>query len=249
MKAMKLIYSGICDIGMKREKNQDSIFMCSKKEMSLFVVADGMGGHTGGEIASGMITAGFQNWAKNFEENFFDGNFSKMMKALENRLEEINREIYQKFNQTQICGSTCVLLFVYRENYGIINIGDSRIYKKDGWKIKSVMKDDVWENRTDVKERFSNREIINHANYGKLLQAVGIAENISLASKTDLLKKGDSFLLCSDGLYKFCQEKDMRKIVRGMNESNMEESVKKMVEKCYEAGAKDNISVIAVKCV
>ena len=90
---------------------------------------------------------------------------------------------------------------------------------------------------------------MNHENYGKLLQAVGISETISIASKTDLLKKGDSFLLCSDGLYKFCPEKDMRKIVHGMNENNMEESLKKMVAKCYEAGAKDNISVILVKCV
>lgn len=173
--------------------------MFSKKDMSLFVVADGIGGYTGGEIASGTITAGFQNWAENFVPNFFDGIFSKMIKSLENKLEEISREIYHKFNQTQICGSTCILLFIYKGNYGIINVGDSRIYKKDGWKLKSIMKDDVWENRIDVKEGMSKKEIISHTNYGKLLQAVGIREDISIASKTDLLKAGESFLLCSDG--------------------------------------------------
>ena len=249
MEIMKLIYCGICDIGLKREKNQDSVFMCSKEEMSLFVVADGMGGYANGEKASQAITDELKSWAEKFAPDMFDHNFSKMMISLRNKIEEINNRIYQELNLKQICGSTCILLFIYKDCYGIINVGDSRIYKKEGWKIRSVMKDDVWENRIDVKERFSNKEIMDHENYGKLLQAVGISETISIASKTDLLKKGDSFLLCSDGLYKFCPEKDMRKIVHGMNENNMEESLKKMVAKCYEAGAKDNISVILVKCV
>lgn len=246
---MKLIYSGICDIGLKREKNQDSIFMHSNGEVGLFVIADGMGGYAKGEIASSTITNEIKHWICNFKAEDYDNKFIKMMKSLENKIEEISRYIYHNYNQTQICGSTCVLLFIYKDYYGIINIGDSRIYKKQGFRLKSVMKDDVWENKIDVKEHMSREDILNHTNYGKLLQAVGIKENISLASKTDLLKRGDSFLICSDGLYKFCLERDMRKIMNGISESNIEESVKKMVTKCYEAGAKDNISVIVVKCV
>lgn len=248
---MKLIYSGICDIGLKREENQDSICMYSGKnnEMSLFVVADGMGGHAEGEIASRTITDRLMEWSHRFVPDVFDGKFSKMMKSLENKIEEISREIYHNFNQTQICGSTCVLLFIYKEHYGIINIGDSRIYKKERWKIKSIMKDDVWENRADIKESMSQRDITNHVNYGKLLQAVGTKENILLSCKTDLLKSGDCFLLCSDGLYKFCTEKEMYRILKGVSESNIDESVKRILAKCYEAGAKDNISIIVVKCV
>ena len=175
MEIMKLIYCGICDIGLKREKNQDSVFMCSKEEMSLFVVADGMGGYANGEKASQAITDELKSWAEKFAPDMFDHNFSKMMISLRNKIEEINNRIYQELNLKQICGSTCILLFIYKDCYGIINVGDSRIYKKEGWKIRSVMKDDVWENRIDVKERFSNKEIMNHENYGKLLQAVGIS--------------------------------------------------------------------------
>lgn len=248
---MRIVYSGICDIGLKRENNQDSIFTYSgkDKDVSLFVVADGMGGYSSGELASQMITNKLSQWVEHFSIELYDGNFLKMMESLEHKLEEINSEIFFRYNQEQICGSTCILLFIYKEYYGIINIGDSRIYKKEGWKIKSLMKDDVWENSPDIQERFSKREIINHPNYGKLLQSVGTKENLALASKTDILRQGDTFLLCSDGLYKMCSEKKLAGMLQFVSESEVEKCVKKMLSACYKAGAGDNVSIIVVKCV
>ena len=248
---MKIFYSGVCDSGLKRKNNQDSICMYLNKieEAGLFVVADGMGGHAEGETASRTITDKLREWIHYFSADVYQGKFSKMMQSLENKIEEINREIFFKYNQTQICGSTCILLFIYKDNYGIINVGDSRIYKKAGWKIKSLMKDDVWENKLDVKEKYTKKEILNHKNYGKLLQAVGIRENMSLASKTDLLKQGDIFLLCSDGLYKFCKERDIQRILKRASEDNLKDSVNSLMAKCYEAGARDNVSIIIVKSV
>ena len=248
---MRIVYSGICDIGLKRENNQDSIFIYSGKDkgVSLFVVADGMGGYSSGELASQMITNKLSQWVKHFTIELYDGNFLKMIESLEHKLEEINREIFFRYNQEQICGSTCILLLIYKEYYGIINIGDSRIYKKEGWKIKSLMKDDVWEKSPDIQEKFSKREIINHLNYGKLLQAVGTKEKLVITSKTDVLKEGDTFLLCSDGLYKMCSERTLSRIIRGVSESNMEECVDKLLKECYKAGAGDNVSIIVVKCV
>ena len=225
------------------------MYSCEAEEMGLFVVADGMGGHAEGEIASRMITDQLKEWSEKFTADNYNGEFHKMMKSLENKIEEINHEIFSEYNQTQICGSTCILLFLFQDHYGIINIGDSRIYKKAGWGIKPLMKDDVWENRLDVKEKYTKKEILNHKNYGKLLQAVGIRETVSLASKTDLLKHGDSFLLCSDGLYKVCKEKDMRKILQRVSEDNLKDSVSSLMAKCYEAGARDNVSVIIVRCL
>ena len=111
------------------------------------------------------------------------------------------------------------------------------------------MKDDVWENQLDVKEKYTKKEIMNHKNYGKLLQAVGIREAFSMTSKTDMLKKGDLFLLCSDGLYKVCKEKDIRRILKNISEDNILDSVKSLITKCYLEGARDNISIIIVKCI
>lgn len=248
---MRIIYSGVCDRGLYREENQDSVFMYSGKndDISLFVVADGMGGYSHGELASQTVTKRFASWIESFSADKYDGNFLKMMESLEYKLGEISQEIFLKYNRGQICGSTCVLLFVYKEYYGIINVGDSRIYKKDGWKIKSVMKDDVWENSPDVQNSFSKREIIKHDNYGKLVQAVGTKETLVLTSKTDMLKQGDTFLLCSDGLYKMCPERIMGKMCRVVSESNIEDCVGKLLQETYKNGAGDNISIILVKCV
>lgn len=246
---MKIVYSGVCDIGLKRSVNQDSVFMFSENGMSLFVVADGMGGYTMGDIASRTIINAFANWADNFSPDFYQGNFSWMLDHMEKILEEANREIFSNYNQGQICGSTCVALFIYDEYYGIINVGDSRIYRKERFKITSMMKDDVWENRADVQQRLSKKEIKSDINYGKLLQAVGTKERVVLSEKTGLLKKGDTFLLCSDGLYKTCSERKLGRILRNCSENDMEISVKKMLDACYKGGADDNVSIIVVKCV
>lgn len=248
---MRIVYSGVCDIGLKREENQDSIVTYSgkKEDVSLFVVADGMGGYASGELASQTITYQLFQWMEHFSAYLYEGNFLKMMESLENKLEEINREIFFKYNQNQVCGSTCILLFIYKEYYGIINIGDSRIYKKEGWKIRTMMKDDVWENSQDVRGKLSEKEIMNHPNYGKLLQSVGTKENLALASKTDILRQGDTFLLCSDGLYKMCSEKKLAGMLQFVSESKVEKCVKKMLSACYKAGASDNVSIIVVKCV
>lgn len=248
---MRIRYSGICDIGLKRDVNQDSIVTYFKENdnIGLFVVADGMGGYSEGERASQAITSELLQWIEHFSTNVYGDNFSKMMEDLENKLEDINREIFFKYNQEQICGSTCILLFIYKKYYGIINIGDSRIYKKEGWKVRSLMKDDVWENSPEVQESMSEKEIINHHNYGKLLQSVGTKETLMLTSKTDELKQGDTFLLCSDGLYKMCSEKKLARILQFVSESKVEECVNKMLSACYKAGAGDNVSIIVVKCV
>lgn len=248
---MKIICSGICDKGLIREKNQDFIYinLCDKQDMGLFVIADGIGGCANGEIASKIVTNRLKEWSENFEEVIFDYDFRKMMQNLEKKIIEINLEIYNMFNQSQICGSTCVLLFIYRKNYGIIHVGDSRIYVKDKWKLKSLMKDNVWENKIDVRESMSLKEIVTHANYGKLLEAVGIKENILFSTRTDQLKKGDTFLMCSDGLYKYCPKRYMVQNIMIISESNINEAVKKLLKKCYSVGAKDNISIIIVKCI
>lgn len=247
---MKIFYSGVCDKGAKRKINQDSIWMSSNQDntMNLFVVADGMGGHFKGEYASQAIVEGLGKWAEAFYPEDYDKKFKKMMISLQNKILEVNKQIYQNYNQSQVCGCTCVVLFRYEDTYGIISVGDSRIYKKRGWKVQLLTKDDVWENQAKIRDRFSLKEIKEHPNFGKLLCAVGTSEDISLSVQTDILKKGDSFLLCSDGLYKYCDEKRFVKILKRTNVDNINISVKKLLKAVYDEGAGDNISIILIRC-
>ncbi|MBQ9991565.1 MAG: serine/threonine-protein phosphatase [Lachnospiraceae bacterium] len=248
---MKIVYSGSCDPGLKREVNQDSIVMFfePKNQVALFAVADGMGGHSHGEQASHWISSGLKKWMDVFSPERYECSFAKMMRALQDKLEELNKEIFFQYNQNQVCGTTCVLLFIYRDSYGVINVGDSRAYHKQGRKVRVLTVDDVWENQRSIREHFSEREIAVHPNRGKLVQAMGTKEKIALSVKTDSLHQEEVFLLCSDGLYKYCPEKYYKKTVKGLSEKNMEEAAKKLMAKVYENGAGDNASFILIKYI
>ena len=248
---MKIVYRGFCDVGLKRDTNQDSIltFANPQNEMYLFVVADGMGGHMHGEKASGAITRSLSDWCETFSPDNYNFDFQKIVVALQNRLQEVNGEIFRELNQTQVCGSTCVILLIYGDCYATLSVGDSRIYQARGFRYRQITEDDVWENQRKVKESLTKKEILNHPDFGKLVLAVGVDETVPISRETDMLKKGDAFLLCSDGLYKFCKESTMKKAMKTVSEKNINTLIDKMATEVYLQGAKDNISIILVKCM
>ena len=202
---MRIDYVGKCDKGSVRECNQDAIAMFANEESGLFVVADGMGGHASGELASQEIVTVISNWWERFTPQRYDNNFQKMIKSLGQALEYANDQIFEKYNQMQICGSTVVILFIHEQSYGIIYAGDSRCYAYNKWKIRQLTIDEVWENQIGLNEE--DRKNKNHPNYGKLLNAIGTKKNVQYKTITNELYHGIIFLLCSDGLYKFCEEK------------------------------------------
>lgn len=246
--SMRVEYCGVSDKGEKRDVNQDAIFMDARENMALFAVADGMGGYQHGEAASGAIVAEMRKW---WEELSGEGGreaFDEMAYMLKQRLELANRIIYEKYNASGICGSTVVVLFIYGRNYCIYSSGDSRIYYLSGWIWKQLTVDDVWENQPEISSGYSKGELKQHVNYGKLLHAIGISESMAVNGKTDLLKSGDCFLLCSDGLYKMCREKDMKKTVRDYKSGkDGQKLLEQLLQKVYENGARDNVSIVMVR--
>lgn len=238
-------YKGVCDIGLVRTINQDAIFMAAAGEIGLFCVADGMGGHSHGERASREITDNMAGWWNDFREKDFDCDFSRMIYSLNQVLERANRNIRQQSGGREICGSTVVVLFVYRGRYGILSAGDSRIYRCDRTQVKQLTVDEVWENQINLA--VSNRVKRRHPNRGKLVNAVGISEDIRITSSTDQTQPGMVFLLCSDGVYKMCPERIIVKALRECRRKVLDSVLSKLVKQVYEGGAKDNASAILIK--
>lgn len=245
---MDISFAGICDMGLKRTINQDSILMYRRDPIHLFVVADGMGGYADGEIASRWITDSIRKWGADFSEETYEHSFRDMTISLQTCIKQVNKKIYEELNQDQICGSTCVVLFLYKETYAVISIGDSRIYLRRGWKMKSLMPDDVWENQSSVKHSLSKKQIKQSPHMGKLISAIGTRPTITLSVKTDRLSNRDCFLICSDGLYKYCTDRYMRFVMWRSNKNNLNKLADEMLREIYSSGAKDNISAILVKC-
>lgn len=244
---MRLEFAGKSDVGAKRKINQDSFCMFHKEDAGLFAVADGMGGHTNGEKASQTVIAQLSDWWTSFSPVLFDYDFRKMITDIGKVIRRANRMIYTRWNQTEVCGTTVTVLFIYRNVYGVIYAGDSRCYLSRGWKWEQVTIDEVWENQSGLDD--DEREQKDHPNRGKLVNAVGIREDVRCRVITDLLLPDAKFLLCSDGLYKFCPDRFLRSSVRRCVDGNgMEYAVNKLIDKVYQNGAGDNITMVIVRC-
>lgn len=239
-------YIEVCDIGKERDTNQDTVFAADRDGYGIFAVADGMGGHSYGELASQHIVRILRKWWDDFKPTTFENDFQKMIHGIKTALEQANRDIYHKYNQYHICGSTVVILFVSLDAYGIFNVGDSRIYVQYGSLFRQMTSDEIWENQGDLSERekYADWERCR----GKLINAVGISENLRCTICTDALKKGMVFLLCSDGLYKFCPETDIKRYLRKVEQQeSLERCSQSMLKQVYQTKASDNISLIIVR--
>lgn len=244
------IVSGhLCRQGLVRRENQDSFFEYVGERISVFCVADGMGGHTGGMRASKEITDGIRKWVNDFYPGKYESDFWTILNDFEACLSEINRYLYKFYNRGSVCGSTLAVLLLYGGYYAIFSLGDSRIYRKRGLSFRQLTKDDVWQNSDQVPRGLSAEEIKCHGNYDKLVGALGIRESFLPQRKTDKLRRGDTFLLCSDGVYKYCAEDVLRKAC-GRNipgrDVPVREGIRLLAEEVMKNGAPDNFTAVLV---
>jgi len=246
---MKIKVSSVCDIGKKRTQNQDTVlvYQDAAHNFALFLVADGMGGYADGGQASGAIAAGIRNWLEQGNIRRFSGSAVSMLNALRNRLLEIHEYIWKTWNHHQICGSTCVLLFILEDSYGIFYVGDSRIYLSRRFSCNPITQDDVWENQKGITEQYPGKNIRNHPDYGKLVHAVGCEPVLSYCMQTKALQTGDVFALCSDGVYKMCSPRYLKGKINSCCWRDLDAVRDDIMRRVYRNGATDNASLILVK--
>jgi len=246
----KITYCAKTDPGLNRKINQDAIAIFTKDQLGLFVLSDGMGGHSRGEIASGTITAQFGSFWENIINQPQEWDFPVLTDMVQQQIENVNRNIFFNYNQGQICGATAVILLVYQDCYAIFSVGDSRIYSCEGKTTHILTVDDIWDNLPEITQSMSREEILKNPKSGMLVQAVGTAPDVNVHVGTNRLKKGQKFLLCSDGLFKFCSEEFIiEKLQKIRSEKDMEKAMEQYLQNVYENGAGDNVSVILVKVV
>lgn len=240
--------ASISEVGLYRKVNQDEVLAVHTEDAGLFAVADGMGGHDRGELASRTAAAFLLRWWKGIESCIFSMPFMDIVEELEKRIEEMNEYIFQMYRENGQCGGTTLcVLFIRGDAYAVMNIGDSRIYKSEGRRCLQITKDDVWENQLYIRQTMGEAEIRKNPFYGKLVQALGSDANISISIQTGTIKKRTCFLLCSDGIYKYCERQwflsQLRKIRK---EKDVARFVRKIREAVYGNGAKDNLSMIVI---
>lgn len=242
---MGILCAGGSDIGRKRKTNQDSI--CVYHNRYFYSVADGMGGHNGGDIASQLAVKVMPEY---YEENA-DIEPAQLMKGM---IQEINRQILDRAAQQaelQGMGTTVSAILFNGPNLIIGNVGDSRVYMINNRHIFQMTRDHTWVQHKLNNGFYTREEAVKDPQRNALTIAVGIDADMAVDVFNYRICKNDIFLICSDGLHGKVSDRDILTIVTrniphpsDCAQEDVEQTVRELIQQANDNGGNDNISVI-----
>ena len=237
---MKSFY--ITDAGKVRSHNEDSVTIVKNESGEhLMIVADGMGGHRAGEVASSMVISQI---GERFQKLSTIGTKQDAIAWLRENVKEVNSKILNYSNEhpeASGLGTTCVMALVTKEMLLFVNIGDSSGFVFKDHKLKKVTKDHTLVNFLVETGELSEEDAINHPKKNVLMRALGATDKCEIDMfevETDV----DGIMLCSDGLTNMLS---FEQIERVLNEDDitMDNKLIKLVKKANVRGGLDNISI------
>ena len=229
-------------VGMIRSNNQDSGFAGTK----LFMVADGMGGHAGGDVASALTT---KDVATIDAENFSSP--IEAASALEQRLLDANRMLSRTVTtrpELAGMGTTFCGFITVGSRLGLAHIGDSRLYLLRAGQLKQITKDHTFVQRLVDSGRITEEEAATHPRRSVLMRVLGDVDSAPMID-TDVLdtRDGDVWLLCSDGLCGYVDDAITEKVLN--ERTSLEQAVNELIDITLSHGAPDNVTVALVETV
>lgn len=226
------------NVGMVRSINEDSIL--SLPETQLWAVADGMGGYEAGNVASDMIVKALESVTK-------QATLNDMVVCVEDSLLDVNRRILEYADimlDGRTLGSTVVTLLI-QEHMGIcLWAGDSRLYRYRNNQLEQISRDHSQVEELLKQGFITPEEAETHPDSNVITRAIGANAELSIDIDTFNVQLGDTFLLCSDGLYNMVSNDEITAVIAS---SSINEAVESLIQKALDAGANDNVSVILVK--
>jgi protein phosphatase len=242
-------------VGRKRTHNEDSFALVEGE--NLYLVADGMGGHSSGEVASRMA---IETMAEFFAATSADPEATwpyKMDKARgydENRLvtgiKLANRRIFeaaQRETRLHGMGTTMVALLAVRDAMLIGHVGDSRVYRLRGNALEQLTEDHSLLNDYIKMKSMSPEEIENFPHKNVIVRALGMKETVKVDAILDTPKPGDLYILCSDGLCGPASDDEIREIL--LKHKDLREGSQALIDRANEHGGPDNVTVVLCRWV
>jgi PPM family protein phosphatase len=236
--AIKIISSSQSDKGKVRSSNQDGGYSGT----NLYVVADGMGGHAGGDIASALAT---QHVAK-IDDVYPDSD--QAISSLLEAMREANRNLsdtVSKFNYLAGMGTTMDAVIFTGSIANIAHIGDSRVYLMRDSKLTQITKDHTFVQQLIDAGRITEEEALVHPRRNVILRVLGdTSEEPEFDIHQIEVQPGDRLLLCSDGL---CGVVPNYLIEENMKVANLDEAIELLIDEAKEYGAPDNVTVLLLE--
>jgi PPM family protein phosphatase len=253
--ADKLEITSLTDVGKKRSHNEDNVI--SDHELGIAILADGMGGYRAGEVASAiavnMILSQLRENLPRLPPGQVDEEtgFTRETLLVKEAVEKANETIYrtaQSQPQCQGMGTTVVAALFYDDRITVAHVGDSRMYR---------FRDDVFEQVTidhsllqELVEKgfYTPEEARQSLNKNLVTRAMGVEATVKASFQEEIVKTGDVYLICSDGLSDLVDDKEMRETLK-VHATSLPEAARALVQLANDKGGKDNISVILARAL
>lgn len=241
-----MVIGSISDVGKIRENNQDAFYASQDGAFPLYMVADGMGGHKAGEVASTM--------ARNIIENNFSEakdellNVDMIIHLIKSSIEEANIKIYLKSLEDERykgMGTTITLAYIFKDKICIGHVGDSRAYLISKGDIFQITEDHSFVNELLKTGSITKEEAKTHPKRNMITRAVGSSSIIEMDLIIKEYDKSDILLLCSDGLSNMLKEFEIKDVFIG--ENDIQKACETLVAMANNKGGFDNITIVAIK--
>ena len=246
-KQLRLDVAQLTDVGRKREHNEDNMaFVIPKDPLvmankgALFIVADGMGGHAAGEVASEIAVDTVSNL-------YYQEDSDDVAVSLQRAIRRANASIHQRAAENMLrtgMGTTCVAAVLRGNMAYIANVGDSRAYLLRGSQVKQISQDHSWVAEQVRAGLLTEDQARTHAQRNVITRCLGTQAEVDIDVFHEELNEGDSLVLCTDGLSGLVSDEELLHIV---NQFVPQESVYHLVERANENGGPDNITAIVAR--
>ena len=233
-------YAALTDVGMKRHNNEDSYIVNETHEDKIFIVADGMGGHNAGEIASLE--------ACRIIESYILQNEGDIDRILEDGVIKANRDIFVRSNENPALngmGTTIDACIIKDGKLHVAHVGDSRVYIISKDEMRRITKDHSIVGMMLEEGSITEEEARVHPQRNYITRAVGSAINVEVDIVTEDVHGGEWVLMCTDGLTNMIPKREMHSIITGAK--NVNDGACELVRKAKENGGDDNITVILLQ--
>lgn len=254
MSSFDIEFAAVTDIGKIREKNEDNVLISS--DLGLGVVADGMGGHSAGEIASNIAVSVLAETVRkvNNQQLKVPDNFLPKLDPIERKLlmaaNLANAAIYstaQSSDVYRMMGTTLTGVLFDKDCATAVHVGDSRLYLFRDNKIVQITTDHSLAMEHVRRGLLTRAEADRSKIQNVLTRAMGIKKNIEFDLLKFPVKVGDTLLLCSDGLYKGLRECDMSELLKAGCQTPIVKLCKQLVRVSNDNDGQDNISAVLIK--
>ncbi len=239
------------DTGRKRANNEDNLLSVVPEDQqllqgkgALFVVADGMGGHDRGEVASELTI-------QQVKDTYYHDLQEDIPTALQRAIQQANAAVYQA-NEAERAkgasdfsmGATCVAAVLHEQMLYAANVGDSRVYVLHDGHLRQITRDHSVVAQLVERGEITPAQVRTHEKRNQIYRALGESNDVEVDLFTEPVQEGDTLILCTDGLWEMLEDEELSTIIEHYGP---EESVEHLIARANEAGGTDNVTAIVVR--